>query len=403
MSVASVPLGEVASFVRGITYKPADIVPNFSDGAVVCMRTANVQALLDDADVLSIPRRLVRDERKILREGDLLVSTANSWNLVGKCCWVPALSYEATVGGFIAALRGDPDKVDPRYLYRWFSSPNAQANARNCGRQTTNISNMDLGRCLALELPLPALPEQRRIAAILDKADALRAKRRHAIAKLDQLLQSVFLDMFGDPEANSKGWSTASLGAIAKEKMSNGIFKKKDEYSVSGMPVVWVEELFRGHKLDLSASRMFSPSNKEIENYGLLPGDILFCRSSLKLDGIAYNNVYLGPEKGALFECHLIRLRVKEHLVDPLFLNYLLRFEGVRKRIKQRAKTATMTTIDQGGLGSIEVIVPPLDLQKRFRFFLERLLEKADVQRQQAAALEALLKSLQQRAFFGAL
>ena len=156
MSISSVALGDVAEFIRGVTYKPADLVENFSDGSVVCMRTANVQKELDQSDLLSIPRELAKNEKKILREGDLLVSTANSWNLVGKCCWVPSLDYVATAGGFIAALRGDQEKVDLRYLYRWFSSSNTQANARNCGRQTTNISNMDISRCLALEIPLPA-------------------------------------------------------------------------------------------------------------------------------------------------------------------------------------------------------------------------------------------------------
>ena len=117
MSFPSVVLGEIAEFIRGVTYKPTDLMDNFSEGSIVCMRTANVQKLLDETDLLSIPRGLVRNEVKILREGDLLVSTANSWNLVGKCCWVPSLNYLATVGGFIAALRGDKTKVNLRYLY----------------------------------------------------------------------------------------------------------------------------------------------------------------------------------------------------------------------------------------------------------------------------------------------
>ena len=254
-----------------------------------------------------------------------------------------------------------------------------------------------------MKIPVPPLPEQRRIAAILDNAEALRTKRREAIAKLDQLLQSVFLDTFGDPVTNPKGWSRTTLGQIAREKMANGIFRKKGAYSEAGIPVVWVEELFRGQVLDLARSRTLTPNKREVDTYGLLPGDILFCRSSLKLDGIAYNNVYLGEPNRALFECHLIRLRVREETVDPVFLNYMLRLDGIRKRIKQRAKTSTMTTIDQDGLSEVEIVLPSLNLQREFRAFLERSLKHLKLLEADELALMQFIQSLQQRAFSGAL
>ena len=198
-------LGDVASFIRGITFKPSDIVPVGSPGSVACMRTKNVQSELDLSDVWGIPESFVKRADQYLLTGDLLVSSANSWNLVGKCCRVPQLHWPATFGGFISVLRGDPSQIEARYLYNWFSSPRIQVTVRSFGQQTTNISNLNVGRCLRLCLPLPSLPEQRRIAEILDKADALRAKRRAALAHLDTLTQSIFLDMFGDPVASEFG------------------------------------------------------------------------------------------------------------------------------------------------------------------------------------------------------
>lgn len=85
----TVTLGEVASFIRGISFKPTDKVAPFSDGSVVCFRTANVQETLDQTDLISIPRSFVKRKDQFVLEGDILVSTANSWNLVGKCSWVP--------------------------------------------------------------------------------------------------------------------------------------------------------------------------------------------------------------------------------------------------------------------------------------------------------------------------
>ena len=109
-----------------------------------------------------------------------------------------------------------------------------------------------------MEIPLPPLAEQKRIAAILDAADALRAKRRAALAQLDALVQSTFLEMFGDPVTNPKGWDKLTLGKLAITKPNNGIFRKNPEYSEGrdlGLPVVWVGELFRENKIDVSDSR----------------------------------------------------------------------------------------------------------------------------------------------------
>ena len=192
----------------------------------------------------------------------------------------------------------------------------------------------------ASKIPLPPLAEQKRIAGILDAADALRAKRREALAQLDTLIQSTFLDMFGDPVTNPMGWEVRSLGDLAVKKPNNGVFRRNPEYSeslVSGLPVVWVVELFRGNRIDISESRRLEATQTEIEKYGLLPGDLLFCRSSLKLDGIAYNNVFLGEREEALFECHLIRVSPRTDVVRPdVLLNFQLRSVPMRALLKSK-------------------------------------------------------------------
>jgi type I restriction enzyme, S subunit len=216
------------------------------------------------------------------------------------------------------------------------------------------------------EIPLPPLPEQKRIAAILDKADAIRRKRQQAIQLADDFLRAVFLDMFGDPGANPKGFNEVVLGELTTGKTNNGLFRKNDEYGGS-VPVAWVGELFRGNKISFSEdANRIDPTEKEIDTYGLKYGDLLFCRSSLKLEGIGFNNIYLGDDDNALFECHLIRMSPCLEKVNPVFLNYQLRMPSVRARIFQQAKTSTMTTIDQAGLSRIKVFVPPLDLQEEF-------------------------------------
>ncbi len=397
MSVAHVSLSEVATFIRGITYKPDDVVPNFSGGAIVCMRTANVQAELDETDVRSIPRELVKDEAKILREGDLLVSTANSWNLVGKCCWVPSLGYEATVGGFIAALRGDPDKIDARYLYHWFSSPKTQANARNCGRQTTNISNMDLGRCLALQLPLPSLGEQRRIAAILDKADALRAKRRETIAKLDRLLQSVFLDMFGDPVTNPKGWPIHRISDLL-ESVKYGSSAKA---SLQGeVPILRMNNLTYAGEMDLADLKYISTEQAE-EKYLVKPGDILFNRTNSK-ELVGKTAVYAGPTPMA-YAGYLVRGRVLQGH-SPEYISSFLNSKCGKAILRNMCKNIVgMANINAREFGSIELPVPPCHLQARFQKSVQEIRDQRCALQQGAIQLDSLFASLQHRAFNGTL
>jgi type I restriction enzyme S subunit len=394
VSISSVALGDVAEFIRGVTYKPADLVENFSDGSVVCMRTANVQKELDQSDLLSIPRELAKNEKKILREGDLLVSTANSWNLVGKCCWVPSLDYVATAGGFIAALRGDQEKVDLRYLYRWFSSSNTQANARNCGRQTTNISNMDISRCLALEIPLPAISQQRRIAAILDKADALRTKRRETIAKLDQLLQSVFLDMFGDPATNPKGWPVGTLVDLGE--LDRGVSRHRPR----GAP-----ELLGG-KHPLIQTGDVSRSGGYIRQFTATYSDIGLAQSKKWPVGtlcitIAANIAETGILTfDACFPDSVVGFTPNQ-TSNVEFVQELVRF--LREILEERAPQVAQKNINLAILRELPIPIPPADLQHQFARVAAGIEDQKRTLQRHAAQLDTLFVSLQHRAFAGEL
>ena len=86
MTPPQVALGEIATLIRGITYKPSDVCEATTQSAVACMRTKNVQEDLDESDIVWIPASIIRNSSKYLNPGDILVSSANSWNLVGKGC-----------------------------------------------------------------------------------------------------------------------------------------------------------------------------------------------------------------------------------------------------------------------------------------------------------------------------
>ena len=265
----AVRLGEHARLIRGITFKPQDKCDPHDEGAVVCMRTKNVQSTLDGSDLIAIPMSLVKNIEKMISIGDILVSSANSWNLVGKCCQVRELQFPSTAGGFISILRPKTDKLDAGYLYRWFSSEKIQNRVRSFGNQTTNISNLDHKRTLNLQIPLPPIAEQKRIAAILDAADALRAKRRETLAQLDTLLQSTFLDMFGDPVTNPKGWKTKKGSEICKRITVGIVVKPASYYQETGIPALRSLNV-RANKIE--TNNLVYISNEDNENKSVTTG-----------------------------------------------------------------------------------------------------------------------------------
>jgi type I restriction enzyme, S subunit len=218
-------LGDVVDFIRGITFKPEDVIsPNVGD-AVVCMRTKNIQKQLDIDDVIAIPKTFVRRDELFLCKGDILISSANSWNLVGKVAQVPDLPYKATAGGFIAIVRAKQGKIDSEYLYSWLASDSVQIAVRACGRQTTNISNLSVPQFLDLTILMPETNDQKEIVNILNKSAVLNRKRREAMSLADEFLRAVFLEMFGDPITNSYGWPIKRFESIGK--LGRGVSKHR--------------------------------------------------------------------------------------------------------------------------------------------------------------------------------
>jgi type I restriction enzyme S subunit len=400
--VGPTQLGEVASFVRGITFKPDDVVPVGSPGSVACMRTKNVQTELDLSDVWGIPGSLVKREDQYLESGDLLVSSANSWNLVGKCCWVPELPWRATFGGFISVLRGDSERIEPRYLYHWFSSSRVQATVRSFGQQTTNISNLNVDRCERLTVPLPPLPEQRRIAEILDKADALRAKRRTAIAQLDALSQSIFLDMFGDPATNPKKWPVFALGTLVRD-VTNGMTRRRAEADLGQSIVLRLRDIREGW-IDFSEVNRITLNIDEAQKYEVSNGDLLFIRVNGNPDYVGRCALFTGYPEQVYFNDHVMRVRIDGTAVDGMFLISLLNgAHGKGEIAKHRKTSAGQHTINQDGLSRIRFPLPPIRLQHEFA---SRVAAVDACKRTNELALrtsDGLFASIQECAFQGAL
>ena len=187
----TVCLGDVAQFVRGITFKPQDVVAAGEPGSVVCLRTTNVQAEVALDDLIAVAPTFVKRQEQYLQTGDILISSANSWNLVGKCCWIPELPWTASFGGFVTALRPTTDSVHRRYLFEWFRSQRIQQLLRSFGRKTTNISNLSLDRCRSMVFPLPPVDLQRKFMDAVERIRHHRTSLDASSLALDTLFASL--------------------------------------------------------------------------------------------------------------------------------------------------------------------------------------------------------------------
>ena len=396
-------LGDIAEFIRGITFKPDDVVSSDTVGSVRCMRTKNVQAEIDLSDVWSVNPRFVKRTNQYLQTGDLLVSSANSWNLVGKCCWVPEEAKGSTFGGFISALRPNREKVDPRYLYRWFSSDRTQATVRSFGRQTTNISNLDFARCLTLSVPLPSLDRQRRIAQVLDRVDALRAKRRQAIALLDDLAQSIFLDMFGNSD---RSWPQVTVENVARDTkgaIRTGPFGSQllhDEFVDSGVPVLGIDNVVTNEFQWRGRRFITEEKYRKLARYTVHAGDVLITimgtcgRCAIVPDDIPV----------AINTKHLCCITLDQSRCLPKFLHsYFLMHPDARRYLSRTAKGAIMDGLNMAIIKGLPITLPPIDLQQIFVDRTKALRTTKVTHATHLAELDALFASLQHRAFRGEL
>ena len=252
-----------------------------------------------------------------------------------------------------------------------------------------------------IQIPLPPLAEQKRIAGILDAADALRAKRREALAQLDTLIQSTFLDMFGDPVSNPMGWEVKPLNELLGGKSTNGAYYPKGAYSSVGTRMVHMANAFYGVVNQNEVKRVDAPL-ADIEKYGLLPTDILVCRRSLNYEGSAKPCLIPETDEPLIFESSLIRVRPDRERVLTIYLfHYLLNDRARAKYVFPLVTRSTISGISQSNLMKVKVVLPPLDLQHRFAAIVQSVEQQKTGQRTHLAELDTLFAALQSRAFRG--
>ena len=248
------------------------------------------------------------------------------------------------------------------------------------------------------KLLLPPLAEQKRIAAILDAADALRAKRRETLAQLDTLLQSTFLDMFGDPVTNPKGWEVVSFDRIGKFTSGATPSKMRDDYWRGSVPWVSPKDMKVTRIVD-SKDHVSDLALKETNLKLLAPGNLLIVVRGMILTHsfpVAINvvPVTINQDMNGI---------IPSPRTEVFFLSECLR--PLTRQILSEVSTAGHGTkrFDAEAMKKILVPLPPLPLQRRFAAIVESVEQQKTRLRAHLTELDTLLASLQDRAFKGAL
>ena len=397
--VPSARVSDLAEQVRGVTYGKDDASRTPASGYLPILRAGNITdvGLVFD-DLVYVPAAKVSAKQKI-KQGDIVIAASSgSIDVVGKAA--PALrAFEGGFGAFCKVIRPN-DKVDAGYLAQFFKTPNYRRTISSLAAGA-NINNLKSEHLDDLLVPLPALPEQRRIAAILDQADALRAKRRETLAQLDSLTQSIFIEMFGDYRTACVPWPIRPVEDIAAE-MTIGLVRSAAEFGPDfEVPYVRMNAIGqRGEFLPNLVMRT-AVNESEFERYQLRPGDLLFnTRNSRELVG----KTALFRESGRyVFNNNLMRIRFRDG-VHPEYVAAAFQTPYIQQELASRkAGTTSVFAIYARELKTVPVPVPPLSLQETFATRIQAVESLKTTHRAATAELDALFASLQHRAFSGGL
>ncbi|RME21342.1 MAG: hypothetical protein D6798_18385 [Deltaproteobacteria bacterium] len=337
-------------------------------------------------------------ERYTLGVGDIVVARTGA--TTGKSYLIRDCPDGAVFASYLIRVRPGP-QAHPPYLAKFFASAaywrHITASSNGSAQPGVNASKLR-----ELPVPLPPLPEQRRIAAILDEADALRRKRREALGLLDELLRSAFNEMFGDPVTNPRGWPTVDLGKLLVDGPTNGLYRPSSDYG-TGTPIVRIDSFYDGAITDLSKLKRVAIESSVIERYALAAGQVLINRVNSP-EHLGKAALVPDLNEPTVFESNMMRLTLDKEKVVPTFLVTQLLSPYLRRQIANSAKDAVnQSSINQHDVRSFKIRLPPLPMQRRWEAFVAAHRAQVAARHRQGDEADDLFNSLLHRAFAGEL
>ncbi len=375
MRSETVSLGEACTVVMGQS-PPGTSYNTSGDGLPF------FQGKADFGEIYPKVRVFCNQPSRIAEEGDILMSVrapVGPTNLAKeKCC----------IGRGLAALRTDA-KLCTSFLLYFLRHHEPRLASQGQGSTFDAINRDDLEE---IEIPLPALPEQQRIAGRLEQADRQVQTRRYALELTDTFLPATFLELFGNPVANPRGWERARICELGDVETGNTPPRETADYY--GSAIEWI-------KSDNISLAQMHPSNatEGLSEKGIEVGRIVET-GSLLLTCIAGSETSIGnvvlTDRRVAFNQQIKALTPHQD-VDPQFLYGL--FLAAKPMIQRNTTLAMKRMITKGKLEQLVLVKPPLPLQQKFAALVERVEGLRAVQREALRQAEHLFASLLARAF----
>ena len=390
-------IGDLCEVVRGSSPRPKSD-PRYYGGTVPRLMVAD---LTRDGKIVSARidslTQLGAKQSRLMQQGDVVIAVSGAPGL-------PAiLAHEACIhDGFVGLRNLDLKRICPNFLYSYLTFIKITNNSQAVGAIFKNLTTDQIKKIDIPELPLE---EQQRIADVLDRAEELRSKRREAIAQLDTLTQAIFIEMFGDPVVNPKGWKRLPFAELLTN-IDSGWSPICLDRPVSG-------EEWGVLKLGAVTRCEYNPAENKALPLGINPypdlevktGDLLFTRKNTYELVAACALVRATPSR-LLMSDLIFRFRLRpDAVVNPCFLHQLLIYPTKRRDIQKLAggSASSMPNISKAKLQTTLIEVPPLDLQCKFARRVEAVEKLKAAHRASLSELDALFASLQHRAFRGEL
>ena len=290
-------------------------------------------------------------------------------------------------------LRANNDFLFPKYLYYFCESFNFEAL-----NTTVTIPSLTKANLLQIEIPLPPLPVQQQIADMLDRANVLIEKRKAQIEKLDLLIKSQFIEMFGNPIANPIGWEEHMLFDYINF-LTSGSRGWSAYFSKKGSAFLTIKNVKNSHLYLDNIQYVKPPNTKEAQRTRVQNNDLLISiTADLGRTAVVTSDV---ADSGAYINQHLSLVRLDCTKVNPLYVSYFLESQAGKKQFEAKNQVGVKAGLNFDAIKSLKILIPPLSLQNEFASFVQQVESQKRLLQQSLAKLEQNYKSLMQKCFRG--
>lgn len=384
-------IGDIFEFIRnGMSVKQSSDIDGLPITRIETISNADID--LDRVGYAGLHLEDVKDY--LLQDGDILFSHINSVSHIGKCALYSQTYGKLVHGMNLLCFRPNPKKILPQYAIYALKGNQFRSQLAKCIKKAVNQASVTIGDIKKIKIDLPPLEEQKRIAAIIFKAEKIKRERGLTVEGLDNLAQSIFIMMFGNPTANNKSLKQIKLGEGIT--LFGGAAFKSTDYVDDGIPLIRIGEVNR-KEFD-GVNTVFLPQElaNQYSRFLVKKGSLL-----MSLTGTTgkddYGNVVLlnGKKEKYFLNQRVAHIEANPQVFVNEFLYHLLSNKEIKNQIISKSRGVRQANISNSDITSLLVIVPSLEEQLKFKNIIDKLKHLTDKTKAALALDIKLILSLQ--------